>query len=296
MLKIDFGMIVFNGDYVLKENLESIYPFANRIIIIEGPVQYFQKLGYGASSDNTEKIIKSFPDPDNKIIFIQGQWKEKDDMVRMMEPYFDGDYMWEVDSDELYKKEDMEKVIDYLDKNQNSCYSMAFRLYSFYGGFERYITGMEEDFPVIRIQKIIPGQSKWITHRPPTMMWPPTKKTCKEMGHIDQFQSEKMFGIRIYHYPYVFPSQVKMKIDYYSSWTEIIPNYWNGLFVPWMRAKSNEEKLIIEQPTKGVQEWTPNRRGPAFTTQFLGKHPEVIEKSISQFIEKINQEKIKFGI
>lgn len=296
MIKIDFGMIIFNGDYVLRENLDSIYPFANRIIIVEGPVKYYRNLGFRSSADNTVNVIKNFPDPEKKVVFIQGEWEEKDEMIRQFEPHFAGDYLWHVDSDELYKREDMEKVIAYLDANQNTCYSMAFRLYSFYGGLERFISGHEQDFEVIRIQKIIPSQSKWKTHRPPTMFWPPTGRTCKEMGHINQFQSEQMFGIRIFHYPYVFPSQVKMKIAYYQTWSSIIPNYWSNLYIPWMRAKTEEDKLRVEAPFLGVNEWLPVRRGPAFTQRFDGTHPEGIERIKDQINDRIAREAKSLGV
>ena len=295
-VKIDFGMIVFNGEYVLKENLESLYPFANQIIIVEGPVKHYCDLGFTTSTDDTISIIKSFPDPENKIKLIQGQWSEKDEMCNAYAKFLTGDFVWHVDSDELYKKEDMEKVIKYLNDNYDSCYSMSFRLRSFYGGFDRFISGFEENFEVHRIQKIIPGKSKWVTHRPPTMLWPPTGKSCKEMGHVDHFQSEKLFGVRIYHYPYVFPSQVKLKIEYYSSWTQIIENYWDVLFVPWMKAQTEEEKLKIEKPTLGVQEWKPENRGPAFTAKFNGTHPEIIIKSIDKLKERIYKESIALGI
>lgn len=50
-MKISFGMIVFNGNYVLRECLESIYPYAHEILIAEGPVKYWQDLGYTTSTD-----------------------------------------------------------------------------------------------------------------------------------------------------------------------------------------------------------------------------------------------------
>jgi hypothetical protein len=33
-MKIAFGMIVFEGDYVLKQCLEQVYPFAEQILNI----------------------------------------------------------------------------------------------------------------------------------------------------------------------------------------------------------------------------------------------------------------------
>ena len=38
-LKIAFGMIVFEGDYVLEECLQQVYPYAEQILIAEGPVE-----------------------------------------------------------------------------------------------------------------------------------------------------------------------------------------------------------------------------------------------------------------
>jgi hypothetical protein len=298
MKKIDFSMIVFNGDHVLKENLETIYPFANRIIIIEGPVKHYQQMGFKSSTDDTINIIRTFPDPDKKIILTQGQWNEKDDMVKAQERHFSGDFVWGVDCDEIFRPEDIEKVFKYLDSHPN-CYSMAFRLRSFYGGFDRYISGFEENFEVHRIQRIIPGQSTWKTHRPPTMIWPPTGSTCAEMGHINHMETDS-WGIRIWHYSHVFPKQVKAKMDYYKSWggSGIISNYWDNLYVPWMRASTEEEKLNIEKLPQfvGVQEWIPQRRGPAFTARFDGKHPEAVDKAISTLKKRIEKEAIELKI
>ena len=60
-MKIAFGMIVFEGDYVLKECLEQVYPFASQILIAEGPVKYWQDQGRMTSLDRTNEILKSFP-------------------------------------------------------------------------------------------------------------------------------------------------------------------------------------------------------------------------------------------
>lgn len=297
MVKISYGMIVFNGDYVLKENLETIYPYAHEIVISEGPVGHYQKMGFTVSTDKTVDIIKNFPDPENKIKLIQGTWANKDAMCHAFLAKMTGDYVWHVDSDEIYRLEDIEKVIDYLDKNKDSCYSISFKLNSFYGGLDYKITGFEETFEVHRIKKIIPGKSRWITHRPPTMLWPPTGKTCKEMGHVNHHITDS-WGIRIFHYSFVFPSQVKAKTLYYYNRDPrgIVCDYWNNLFVPWMRSNSYGEKHKVEIPTQGVHVWLPNRRGPAFTEEFKEKHPKLIENSRKDIDKRILDEKKTFGI
>jgi len=296
-MKISFGMIVFNGDYVLNELLETIYSFAHEIIISEGPVKHYQKQGLKESTDNTVEIIKSFPDPANKIKLLQNQWANKDAMCNAFLKHMTGDYVWHVDSDELYKPEDIEKVIKYLEKNKKTCFSMSFKLASFYGGFQRQISGFEETFEVHRIKKIIPGRSRWITHRPPTMLWPPTGKKCRDMGHVDHNVTDT-WGVRIFHYSFVFPKQVKAKTKYYYDRDPrgIVPNYWDKLYVPWMRATTGEEKHRIEMPTRGVHVWLPHRRGDAFTKEFDDKHPAAIEQAIPALEQRILDEGRDLGI
>lgn len=295
MPKVDFAYIVHNGQPFMELNLKSVYPFANRIIIVEGPVGYYRKtLKYGASTDGTVEMIRNFPDPEGKIVLEQGLWDEKDQMVHAQERHFDGDFVWVPDADEFWKPEDMRKVFDYLDAHPE-CHSMSFRLRSFYGGFDRYISGFEENFEVPRIKKIIPGKSQWKTHRPPTMWWPSTGKTCREMGHVDHWETNQ-WGIWIYHYSHLPPKRVKEKMGYYASFSTTIKDYWNRLYVPWMRAETEQEKLAVEQPFKGVQEWTPERRGPAFTAAFDGEHPDVIRASRSAIEEQIRRECEELGI
>ena len=81
-MKIAFGMIVFEGDYVLQQCLEQVYPFAEQILIAEGPVSYWQRQGRTTSLDDTNKILDEFPDPDNKIKIVHGQFSEKDDQCK----------------------------------------------------------------------------------------------------------------------------------------------------------------------------------------------------------------------
>jgi len=115
-MKIAFGMIVFEGDYVLQECLEQVYPYASQILIAEGPVTFWQDQGRTTSLDNTNEILDNFPDPENKIIVHHGKYYEKDEQCRTYMNYIndDIDYIWNLDSDELFKSEDIEKVIDFL--------------------------------------------------------------------------------------------------------------------------------------------------------------------------------------
>jgi len=293
-MKIAFGMIVFEGDYVLKECLEQVYPFASQILISEGPVLFWQKQGRVTSTDETNKILGEFSDPENKIKVIHGQFNEKDDQCRSYMEYIndDIDYVWNLDSDEVYKTEDLIKMVKFLKEEQPT--SVGIRSCSFYGGFDHYLTGFElnkDNF--LRIFKYEKG-STWLTHRPPTILYPKNYNIIKK--HIDSETLYDKTGVQMYHYSYVFPTQVYTKIGYYKdsvSKENCIDDYFNIIYLPWVKG-SYENKKEIENRFMGVHEFKPHVRGECYTDKFLLEHPESIQKNMSKLIEKFNKQIEKY--
>jgi len=291
MLKIAFGMIVFEGDYVLKECLEQVYPFATQILIAEGPVKYWQEKGKTTSEDKTNDILHSFPDPENKIKIVHGQFNEKDEQCNAYVKYLreDIDYLWNLDSDEIYKTKDIQKTIEFLEREKPT--SVGVRSKSFYGGFEHYLTGFElnrDNF--LRIFRIVNG-SKWLTHRPPTIEYPKNANIIQK--HVDSDTFFKQTGVEMYHYSYVFPSQVKNKIQYYKAKVSIdkcIDNYYNLIYIPWINA-DEFGKYEIEKKYLGVHEFKPQFRGSCFTAEFDGKHPESVSKNFKELTDRLQEEK-----
>lgn len=290
-MKIAFGIIVFNGNYVLKETLESIYPYANQILIAEGPVQFWQDEGYTTSTDGTNEVLDNFPDPENKIKIVHSQYSEKDEQCNAYMQFLggDNDYIWNLDCDEVFKPQDTETIMGLLERERYT--SVGFKSLSFYGGFDRYLTGFEERAEFIRIRKIYPG-SYWSTHRPPTVAhrisdpWPEK--------HLDFNYLADNYGIRMYHYSYVFPDQVYQKINYYKqkiSKDNCIDNYFEEIYVPWMLA---DDKITVEQKYQGAHEFKPEYRGECYTAKFSGTHPVIIEERLDQLQEKINLQLEKY--
>ena len=192
-MKIAFGMIVFEGDYVLKQCLEQVYPFASQILIAEGPVSYWQRQGRTTSLDETNKILTEFPDPENKIKIVHGQFNEKDDQCRAYMQHIDGDidYIWNLDSDEVYTTEDLNKIVSFLSEEKPT--SVGLRSCSFYGGFDDYLTGFElkkDNF--LRIFRYTQG-STWLTHRPPTIQYPVSANIIKK--HVDSDTLYNKLGV-----------------------------------------------------------------------------------------------------
>lgn len=290
-LKIAFGMIVFEGDYVLKEALESVYPYAEQILIAEGPVKFWQDRGRTTSMDKTNDILNNFPDPDNKISIVHGQFKEKDEQCRAYMPYLkdDIDYIWNLDSDEVFKGEDIQKLVQILEEEKYT--SVGVRSCSFYGGFDHSIGGFEllrDNF--LRIFKIYPG-ANWLTHRPPTIQ-PKEGTTTLPEKHLDSDTLWDKHGIQMYHYSYVFPTQVKNKLEYYKakvSMHNCHPNYFNEIYLPWVAGNKS-----VEVDWNGVHEFKPHIRPHSFTEEFKGEHPTAIKNNMSELKRRLRDELQRF--
>ena len=289
-------MIVFEGDYVLKQCLDQVYPYASQILIAEGPVKYWQNQGRTTSLDNTNLILDSYPDPENKIKIVHGQFEEKDDQCRAYMRYIndDTDYIWNLDSDEIYTSEDIEKIIKILKDNNPT--SIGVRSCSFYGGFDHYLSGFElnkDNF--LRIFKYVKG-STWLTHRPPTIQYPPEYKF--ERKHINSETLFNYYGVQMYHYSYVFPDQVYKKVSYYKdsvSKDNCIDNYFNEIYLPWVKG-SDTEREIIESKHIGVHEFKPHVRGECFPVKFKLNHPESIIKDMDILKQNFSNQLKKYEI
>jgi glycosyltransferase involved in cell wall biosynthesis len=288
-MRVAFGMIVLNGDYVLRQCLESVYPFANQILVAEGPVKYWQDRGLTSSTDDTNAILDTFPDPERKIIVHHGQYNEKDDQCNAYMKYLrpDNDYIWNLDSDELYKPADTELLLKTLEEGRYT--SVGFKSCTFFGGFKHKLTGFEERAEFNRIQKVWPG-AVWLSHRPPKILnalgatlWPER--------HLD-FETLAAIGIRMYHYSYVFPKQVQKKVTYYREFLNkdgTIDHYFDRVWLPWVRGDS-KRKDSIENEFDGVHEFLPSKRGSCRTEEFKGTHPAVIVRDMAQLQEKFDHQ------
>ena len=292
-MNITFGMIVFNGDYVLQEVIDSIYPYAHQILIAEGPVQFWQDQGYKTSNDGTNQVLSTLNDPEKKITVIHSQYTEKDDQCNMYMSLLrpDTDYIWNLDCDEVFKPEDVEKVIELLEKEKYT--SVGFKSLTFYGGFDRYLTGFEEGAEFIRIRKVYPG-SYWSTHRPPTIAHTIDSSSQLPEKHLD-FNTLAGMGVRMYHYSYVFPDQVQQKVKYYKqkiSKDNCIDDYFEKVYLPWMRTN---DKMSVEEKYRGPHEFKPQFRGDCFTAPFdVELHPKIIKDRLSELQDKINKQMEKY--
>lgn len=312
-LRFSFGMIVFNGAAFLREVLESIYDFAFEIIVVEGPDLNARPMAGpdGGSTDGTMEILRSFPDPGKKLKIIRGVWQSKDQQCNRVIEEASGDFIWQVDDDEIYKKEDLLKIEQMLLKDPDIT-AMAFYWQNFFKGFDRVMVA-NPPYEVWRLFRFRPGY-RFSTHRPPTVV---DGSSGAVMNHIKPLRGQALAeaGIYIYHYSYVFDFQVRDKIQYHANFrlneqavgTPRLPGFlsrrtwiqqvWRNLWaMQWMRSirRHFDKGFHYDYYEKIWKQWdhdpegVENRYGISpspcpykRTTVFKGVHPEVIRRRLA---------------
>jgi len=103
---------VLNESEFLEYSLKSVYPYVDRIDIVEGAVKHAMHGANinGSSKDDTVEIIKSFPDPNNKIKLIQGKWDHKEEMQTKLLELCSSKWMLFIDGDEIIDPDSMKLV------------------------------------------------------------------------------------------------------------------------------------------------------------------------------------------
>ena len=268
-------MIVLNGDDFIEYAIKSVYDFAHEIIIVEGAVEeaMFMVGPDGGSRDKTIEIIESFPDPDDKIKLIRGRWADKTEQSNVYMRLATGDYVWQIDSDEIYKWEDLVELDEILAANQDRVDMVSITPLNFYHNLWTIGKGgrweAKED-PIRRIFKNKPG-AHFTTHWPPTLVYGDGSTV---VGHLEQDTLAEQFGIYFYHYSYITRKQVEEKLEYYNrkGYSPVVGSdlstWYDEVRSKWTHPGCEVEKLHGSHV---------NRRQPTWTEYFTGEHPEVMK-------------------
>lgn len=272
--RITFGIILLNGQPFIRYNLRALYPFAHQIIVVEGAVPAAAEIATpeGHSIDDSLGELSRFQaeeDPDNKIEVVtrDGFWSEKDEMSQAYAERATGDYLWQVDIDEFYQPQDMQKILSLLAVNSQIT-AVYFKQISFWGGFDFitdgwYLRQVQDEGPGIapRIFRWRPS-FRYSSHRPVTIV--------DEKGHdirkINPINGQDLadYGIFMYHYSLLFPKQVVEKSMYYGQ-------------AAWAKRSGSElwaEEVFgdLKRPFRvhNVYEY------PSWLERFSGQHPPQI--------------------
>lgn len=280
--RVTFGIIVLNGEPFTRHVLRSLYPYAHQIIVVEGAAPGARNIATpdGHSRDGTLEVLRQFKadeDPDGKVVVVtaeddghaDGFWPgEKDEQSRAYAARATGNYLWQVDIDELYRAEEMERVLALLARDP-SITAMTFRQISFWGGLEYWVDGVYLRRGATyyhRLFKWGPGYT-YAAHRPPTVL-DESGRDLRARHWLSGPATERL-GIRLYHYSLLLPKQVIEKCDYYAN-------------AEWARRSgalewANEAWFELRRPFRVHNVYDH----PSWLERYRGPHPVEIERMVA---------------
>lgn len=238
-MKITYGIIVIDGMPFIKHQLNLIYENAHQIIICEGGDDKWNEINnYRRSKDGTIEFIKSYPDPKNKIKLIIKNWSNKNEMCHEYSKQATGDIIWHIDVDEFVDPASISTIKELL--INHSVVSIPNLVF---WGDTSTITEVKNGnswnkywFNFERIFKRDPRY--YINHIPDRGYYNPKNGAILQGVMAPQnILFEK--NIFTYHFSYVLPENVKMKLKYYNHRTPgcIKTNWYEKTFCNFKKLK-----------------------------------------------------------
>ena len=281
--KVSFGMIVLNGLPLLPYNLRAIYPFAHQIIVVEGAAPGAATIATpdGHSRDGTLRELRRFAreeDPGGKLLLVtaedeghgDGFWPgEKDEESRAYAARATGDYLWQVDVDEFYMPDRIERILQVL-VDRPGIMAVTFPTLNFWGSPDYVVDGWYLRRGAARCHRLFrwgPGFT-YATHRPPTVLDEAGRDT-RSVGWLDARATARL-GVAMYHYSLLFPALVAEKVDYYSNWGLFGDSFERERGQEWLA----DSYLTLRRPYRVHNAY----RHPSWLRRFDGPVPPQIRR------------------
>ena len=259
--------IVLNEEEFIEASLESVYPLADRIIIVEGGNDYAVAAGWceadRRSSDATVARVREFPDPAGKIELIQGTWKDKaDQRSAYAERLKPGDWMLLMDGDEVF----FETGLWRLSALMHSFDIIMPGFHLFWNNLDTLGTGKWEGFTQVKAVRWQTGY-RYRDHNCPSDASGRPVTTLRGLK-IHRDETEKLYA----HYSWTKPlAKLRAKAAYYEQQPgasgAMRRRYIDEVFLAWRREPLRVERLYSTHPFGG-----------GGTALFEGPHPEPVER------------------
>jgi len=229
--------------------------------------------------------FKNDEDPENKLTIVtrKGFWPKTDELGRhrtlQSRAYAEratGDYLWQVDIDEFYRNEDMQKILNILTENI-SISAITFPTITFWGREDIAC----DSWALRRGDKYYHRLFKWgkgykyLTHEPPTII----NEMGQDLRDIHWLKGEDLAkrNIYMYHYSLLFPWQVEQKVKVYQ---QEKPDFYSHI-AQW--AKDNYFQIKNPYRVHNLYAY------PSWLLRFKGQPPE----QISRMMKDIEQGVVK---
>jgi glycosyltransferase involved in cell wall biosynthesis len=217
---------VLNEAEYIESTLANIYPYVDKIDIVEGAVQQAKHAASsdGYSTDDTVKIIEEFPDPQRKIRLFRGHWRSKEDVQAKLLEVCVGKWIMFIDGDEAYLDSDLEQVREFCSVHLDGriVYAVPERTLNFWHDFNHIAYSLNDKSPWGRkasahpflIWRDLAGLNFKAFHTYP----------CDGMGRniiLDDVYVDRravLNNLILYHYGHVKkPSNIANKLQYFKN-------------------------------------------------------------------------------
>jgi len=250
------SLCVFEQDYFLRESIESIVNYVDKIIVIEGAWQSCVQSNGGVlrSRDNTIPILKELSNkyPDK----IEVHYLNESTQLKQRSKHFDifskPHWLWIVDSDEIYTQKEAKKVVDATKRTDFEYFDT--KSLTFVNDYRHYV---EINWPRL-FQINGPGY----VFRSPNHLLKPDKS---ELQHCEDPIA------KYYHYSYIMTAdrmhkKIADRIETHGSFKWVLQNGWikrKGIAFketnfkpdivkrhPMLTREAPEEAFIYKEPEK----------------------------------------------
>jgi len=256
--------IVLNEEEYLAASIESVYPLANRIIIVEGGNDFAVRANWCGpdkrSTDRTLEVIAGLTDPEGKIELIQGAWRDKTEQrnayAARLRP---GDWMLLMDGDEVFGEDGLWRL-SYL-MHHHEVIIPSF--WSFWNDFRTVGAGRWDAVEQVKVVRWREGDH----YRSHTVPCDAAGRPVTMNGRPKLRTGERLF----FHYSWVKPvAKLRRKAEYYEQQVGgVTPDYIDRVFLGWRRDPKAVEQRHGTHPFGG-----------GGTTSFTAEHPEPIRRRI----------------
>jgi len=259
--------IVLNEAEFIGPSIESVYPLADRIIIVEGGNDYAVAAGLCGpdrrSTDGTLDAIRAVDDPERKVEIVTGAWRDKAEQrnayAARLRP---GDWMLLMDGDEVFYEAGLWRLSALMHRHE--VIIPGFHL--FWNDFDTVGTGVWDKFPQVKAVRWRAGYRYRDHNCPCDAQGRPVTRS----GGVCRTK-EKLYA----HYSWVKPiEKLRAKAAYYElqpgASERFRKDYIETVFLPWR-----------ERPDEIIRRYGTHPFGGGGAEHFKGEHPEPIRRRLA---------------
>lgn len=258
--------IVLNEAEFIAPSIESVYPLADRIVIVEGGNDYAVAAGLCGpdkrSSDGTLDAMRAVDDPERKIEVVSGAWRDKAEQrnayAARLRP---GDWMLAMDGDEVFYEAGLWR----LSALMHRCDVVMPGFDLFWNDFDTVGTGIWNEFQQVKAVRWAAGYH----YRDHNCPCDAAGRPVTRLGRLIR-TDERLYA----HYSWVKPvAKLRAKAAYYErqpgARERMRPRYMEDVFLAWR-----------EKPEEISRRHGTHPFGGGGAERFTGRHPGPIARRI----------------